>query len=210
MNGQAAADASRVSSRDPRKLVAYAIVAILLGILAVQYLMALAPAAQEDRTSACRALQPTPFNPRLGKFPVIAPEVTAVDYTNQQVQLSAYRGRVAFVNFWQTACPPCVEEMPAMDRLQRRYPELAMLAYASETSFDPVRKFFPGGTAMTVLLDPPEEDSAVGKIARSWGTEKWPETYLVDKRGVVRYYYVNSRQWSSDRAAACIESLLAE
>jgi len=207
MNGTAAAPAL---GRDPRKLVAYAIVAILLGILAAQYLMALAPAAQEDRTSACRALQPSPFNPRLGKLPVYAPEATALDYTKQQVQLSAYLGRVTFVNFWQTSCAPCVEEMPSMDWLQKRFPDLAILAYASETSFDPVNKFFPNGTSMTVLLDPPSEDSAVGKIARAWGTEKWPETYLVDKRGVVRYYYVNSRQWSSDKAVACIESLLAE
>jgi thiol-disulfide isomerase/thioredoxin len=210
MNGQATTAPAAGPSERTRKIVAYAIVAILLGILGTQYLMALAPAAQEDRMAACRTMQPTQFNPKLGMFPVMAPETTALDYTNQPVQLSAYRGRVTFVNFWQTACAPCIEEMPAMDALQRRFPDLAVLAYASEASFEPVNKFFPNGTSMTVLLDPPSEDSAVGKIARAWGTEKWPETYLVDKRGVVRYYYVNSRQWSSDKAVACIESLLAE
>jgi cytochrome c biogenesis protein CcmG, thiol:disulfide interchange protein DsbE len=210
MNGPAAPGASQVAARDTRKLVAYGVVVVLLGILATQYLLALAPAAQDDRTSACRALQPTPFNPRLGMMPVLAPEVRALDYTKQEVQLSAYRGRVTFVNFWQTACAPCIEEMPAMDQLQRRFPDLAVLAYASELDFEPVHRFFKQGTAMTVLLDPPEENGLVGKIAKSWGTEKWPETYLVDKRGVVRYYYVNSRNWASDNAVACIQSLLAE
>jgi cytochrome c biogenesis protein CcmG/thiol:disulfide interchange protein DsbE len=169
-----------------------------------------APAAQEDRTSPCRALSPQPFNARLGKFPVLAPPMRALDYTGQAVDLTAYRGRVVFLNFWQTACPPCKEEMPAMEELQRRYKDLAVLAVASEATFEPINAFFPRGTQMTVLLDKPVESLPVGPVARAWGTEKWPETYLVDKRGVVRFYYVNSRRWDSEKAYACVESLLAE
>ncbi len=195
-----------------RKWAGYAIVAVLVGILAVQYLMALPSAAEDDRTSACRALNPMPFNPQLGKLPVKAPDFEAVDYQGQTTRLSAYRGKVVFLNFWQTTCPPCKEEAPSMEALPGLVdnPDFDVLALASETSFDPIRRFYPNGSALTVLLDPPDADHSTGKIARRFGTETWPETYLIDKRGVVRYYFINSRRWDSPNAVSCIRALLAE
>jgi peroxiredoxin len=201
-----------VFSFEPRRLAGYAIVAILLGILVVQYVMALQPSADDDRTAACRALNPMPFNPAIGKLPAPAPDFEAADYTGQTTRLAAYRGKVVFLNFWQTTCPPCKEEMPSMEALETAVdnPDFVVLALASETSFAPVRSFFPRGTAMTVLLDPPDDSHSAGAIARRFGTEKWPETYLIDRRGVVRYYYINSRRWDSPNAVECVRSLLAE
>jgi len=195
-----------------RKLAGYAIVGALLGVLVVQYLVALPSAAVDDRTSACRALNPMPFNPQIGKLPAAAPDFEAVDHTGQKTSLAAYRGKVVFVNFWQTTCPPCKEETPSMEALSRLVgsPDFEVLALASETSFDTVRRFFPQGTPLTVLLDPPDDQHSAGQIARRFGTEKWPETYLIDKHGVVRYYYINSRRWDSANAVECIRSLVAE
>jgi peroxiredoxin len=185
--------------------------AILLGILVVQYIRALGPSAQDDRFAACRALNPAPFNPAIGRLPVVAPDFEAQDFTSNMVKLGAYRGRVVFLNFWQHDCAPCKEEMPSMERLQKKLGEdMTVLALASETSWTPIRAFFAGGTNMTILLDPPETTHPAGKIARRYGTEKWPETYLIDKQGVVRYYYINSRRWDSDNAVECVRSLLAE
>ncbi len=153
-----------------------------------------------------------PFNPAIGKLPAPAPDFEAVDYTGQKTRLSAYRGKVVFLNFWQTTCPPCKEETPSMDRLAGLVgaSDFVVLALASETSFDPVRQFFPQGTTMTVLLDPPDDSHSVGQIARRFGTEKWPETYLIDRSGMVRYYFINSRRWDSDNAVDCVRSMLAE
>src|SRR6266498_2406078 len=95
-----------VISIPPRQLAGYGIVTVLLAILVVQYLGALAPSAEDDRMSACRALSPMPFNPLIGKLPVPAPEFEAVDFKGQTTSLAAYRGKVVFLNFWQTACPP--------------------------------------------------------------------------------------------------------
>jgi peroxiredoxin len=152
------------------------------------------------------------FNPQIGKLPVAAPEFEATDYTGKATTLAAYRGKVVFLNFWQTACPPCKEESPSMEALATQVgsSDFAMLALASETSFDPVRQFYPGGSQLTILLDPPDDQHSAGKIARRFGTEKWPETYLIDKRGVVRYYYINSRRWDSANAVECVRSLVGE
>jgi peroxiredoxin len=202
----------RVIEVQARKLAGYGIVAILVGILAVQYLIALGPAAEDDRMSACRALNPMPFNPQIGKLPAPAPDFEAVDYRGQKTNLSAYRGKVVFLNFWQTACPPCKEEAPSEELLPSLVgsSDFAMLGLASETSFDPIRRFYPKGTALTVLLDPPAEGQNIGQISRRFGTEKWPETYLIDRNGVVRYYFINSRRWDSDKAVDCVHALLAE
>jgi peroxiredoxin len=203
---------AKVIAVPPRQLAGYAIVATLLGILGVQYLTALPSAAQDDRTSSCRALNPMPFNPQIGKLPVPAPDFQAVDYKGQTTSLGAYRGKVVFLNFWQTTCPPCKDEAPSMEALAGLVgnPDFEMLALASEKGFEPVRRFFPNGSALTVLLDPPDEGQSAGKIARRFGTEKWPETYLIDKHGVVRYYFINSRRWDSRNAVDCVHALLAE
>jgi peroxiredoxin len=202
----------QVFAMDPRKLAGYGIVALLLGILGVQYFVALPGAALDDRRSSCRALSPTPFNAALGKLPAPAPDFQAEDVTKQMAGLSAYRGKVVFLNFWQSFCEPCREEMPSMEELQRQIgsDEFVILAISSDEGWDPVRRFFPRGTAMTVLLDPPPEGETMGKIAKRYGTEKWPDTYLIDKQGRVRYYYVNRRDWDSQNAIACVRTLLEE
>ena len=185
---------------------------ILVGVLCVQYLLALEPATSEDRTGACRRMAPTPFNPKLGKLPANPVAFSAPDYTGTKVPLTAYLGKVVLVNFWQTACAPCKVEMPSMEALQKAFStdDFVVVTLASEESFDPVRAFFPTGTPLTVLLDPPEGDSVVGKISRSWGTEKWPESYLIDRKGKVRYYLVNSREWATPDATSCVRALVTE
>src|SRR5262249_58119717 len=114
------------------------------GILVGQYLFALPSAAQDDRTSTCRALGPMPFNPQIGKLPVTAPDFEAVDYTGKTASLAAYRGKVVFLNFWQTTCAPCKEEAPAMETMARTItdPDFSMLAVASDARFDPTRRFY--------------------------------------------------------------------
>jgi thiol-disulfide isomerase/thioredoxin len=197
---------------EPRKVAGYVIVAVLVGILVVQYVRAVRPSADEDRLSACRALNPMPFNPAIGKLPVPAPNFQAQDYRGNVVDLARdYPGRVVFLNFWQTACEPCKEEVPSMEKMQQLVKgDFVILALASETSFNPVRKFFPRGTNLTVLLDPPDDAHPVGKISRRYGTEKWPETYLIDKKGMVRYYFINQRRWDTTNALECVRQLVAE
>jgi peroxiredoxin len=201
-----------VIALEPRKIAGYAIVAILLGVLLVQYIVALPSAANDDRTAACRALNPMPFSPALGRLPAPAPEITAEDHNGKPAKLAEHRGKVVFVNFWQTDCPPCREEMPSMEALLKAVDrdDFVMLAVSSDETWPPVRSFFPKGTSMTVLLDPPEEGQVMGRTARRYGTERWPDTYLIDREGKVRYYFVNSRRWDSDNAVACVNALLGE
>jgi hypothetical protein len=71
-------------------------------------------------------------------------------------------------------------------------------------------ELLPGGTKMTLLLDTSSEPGEVGELAQGYGTEKFPETFLIDKQGRVRYYFVNKREWGGVNAMACLRSLIEE
>jgi thiol-disulfide isomerase/thioredoxin len=68
----------------------------------------------------------------------------------------------------------------------------------------------PDGTAFKVLLDPPDGDNNIGKIAASWGITKVPESALIDRQGNLRHYFVNKRDWQTPVAETCLRSVIDE
>ena len=97
---------------------------------------------------------------------------------------------VTLVHFWATWCPPCIQEIPALQRLSRDFaghPEFTVLMVAVSDSSDKVRAFLGSGADM-VLFDPQWE------VANRYGTDKLPETYLVVKGQVVRKF-VGMTNW---------------
>ena len=113
-----------------------------------------------------------------------------------------FRNRVVFVNFWATWCPPCVEEMPSMLRLKAKMaddPRFEMIAISTDDGWSPVRKFFKATPPFEVLLD--EE----GDLARQYGTEKFPETYIVVDGRLVGHI-VGPRDWDTWYAEAYLRA----
>jgi thiol-disulfide isomerase/thioredoxin len=68
----------------------------------------------------------------------------------------------------------------------------------------------PRGTPYQVVLDPPKGDTNIGAIATAWGIKAVPESFLIDRMGRVRYYFVNKRDWSSAVAETCLQSVIDE
>lgn len=124
----------------------------------------------------------------------------------EKISLDAYRDKVVFINFWATWCPPCVEEMPSMRRLSQKFaddPRFVMLAVSADDEWAPVRTFFEDDKPpFDVLLD------AGGDLAKKYGTEKFPETYvLVD--GKIVGFIMGPRDWDTWYAESYLRSLLA-
>ena len=117
--------------------------------------------------------------------------------------MSAQRGHPVLLNFWATWCPPCVDEVPSLEDLARKLDgtDLRMLAVSVDDDWGAIRRFFPKGSAIGVLLDTSHD------IPKKFGTEKFPESFLIDAAGRVRYYFINKRDWSRPEAVACLESL---
>lgn len=153
---------------------------------------------------ACDGLHPEPENAALGTMPALAPDFTLKDYAGRDVKLSDLRGSVVLLNFWATWCNTCVVEMASMERLSARMHgrPFHLLAVSVDEGWDPVRKFFPNGTPLEVLLDAPHA------IPKRYGTEKFPESFLIDREGTIRSYIVSNRDWDTGEVQACIESFL--
>ena len=123
-----------------------------------------------------------------------APDFTLVDLKGKTWTLSELKGQVVFVNFWATWCPPCVREMPSMQKLYTMLPKdkfkmLAILNNDDPAFADTFAKKF--GITMPILND------RSNKIGPKYGLTGVPETFIVDKQGVVREKFIGPAQWNS-------------
>jgi peroxiredoxin len=123
-----------------------------------------------------------------------APEFRLQKIEGGSVSLSDLGGKVVMVHFWATWCPPCVEELPTLDMLHNSSlgKEFEMLAVSvDEGGAGAVAPFIQKNRLnLPVLFDPG------GDVSRFYGTYKFPETYIVDRQGVVRYKAIGPRDWT--------------
>ena len=136
-------------------------------------------------------------------------EKLAEDFTLQQpdggmFQLSKHRGKVVFINFWATWCPPCRDEMPAMERLFRRSQKDGLVMLAVSVDADPkvVAQFLKEQPfTFTVGLDPKM------KLADTYGVRALPASFIVDRQGHLAGLALGPRSWDDSAAQALVERL---
>jgi thiol-disulfide isomerase/thioredoxin len=124
------------------------------------------------------------------------------DLAGESLSLESLRGKVVFVNFWATWCAPCREEMPSLAALARSVDarDAVFLAISVDETLEPVREFLgPGAQPFRVLHDPG------GEVARRWGTDKFPESFVIDRDGTVRYKFAGARDWAGPAAVKLLE-----
>ena len=112
-----------------------------------------------------------------------APEISGTALDGTHVTLSSLRGRPVIVNFWGSWCVPCREEMPRLKSLLEQHGSegLAIVGVLYKDDGDPARQFVAsfGGTWPN-LLDPD------GSIARAYRVVGAPQSYFIDRQGVLR------------------------
>lgn len=141
--------------------------------------------------------------------PKPAPPLDLVGVDGTPYALAQRRGHVVVVNFWATWCPPCRAEMPAMERLWQRMRGrgLDVVGVNVGESGPAIRAFvkdFGTPIGFPLLLDP--DSTAMD----AWGVRGLPASYVVDKRGQVRYTALGGRRMDSAHIVALINGLLAE
>jgi len=124
-----------------------------------------------------------------------APDFTLKTLSGESVTLSQYRGKVVFLNFWATWCPPCRAELPSMQRLNEVFAgrDFVMLAVnveedAAEVLPDFLKQY---PHSYSVLLD------VEAKAQELYNVDKFPETFIIDKQGRVVERVIGARDWSS-------------
>jgi cytochrome c biogenesis protein CcmG, thiol:disulfide interchange protein DsbE len=138
-------------------------------------------------------------HPKMLNIP--APDFTVSDGANS-IHLANYRGKVILLNFWATWCAPCVHEMPALVQLHHDRPDLAILAVSIDEDPDAYKQFISERHIdLTMVRD------ADQKAAKLYGTEAWPETYIIDRNGVIRRKVVGDPDWSNPEIRSFIQGL---
>src|ERR1017187_4798043 len=135
--------------------------------------------------SACNGGRP----PRIGET---APDFTLTD-SQRTVTLSQLRGKPVLLNFWATWCPPCVEEMPSLVELQKKLGDkVIILAVSEDADENAVKQFVrEHNVDLMVVRDTKQSANAL------YGTFKFPETYVIDKDGVIRRKFIGATDWTN-------------
>ncbi|UFS72733.1 TlpA family protein disulfide reductase [Geomonas sp. RF6] len=137
-----------------------------------------------------------------------APDFTLKDLSGRDVSLSSLKGKVVLVNFWATWCPPCREEIPSMVRLNKGMDgqPFQMLAISvndgGKKEVDPFLK--DSNTVLPVLLD------ADQKVAKRYGTTGVPETFVVDKKGIIVKKVIGPLEWDRPEVVGALKELAAK
>jgi peroxiredoxin len=123
-----------------------------------------------------------------------APDFDTVDLKGNTWSLSKLKGQVVFVNFWATWCPPCREEMPSMQRLYNKLPKdkFKMIALFNKDKPALAKDFV---TKLGITI--PILDDQQNIIGQRYSLTGLPETFIVDKQGVIREKFIGPAEWDS-------------
>ena len=212
----------------PRKApLVFALALVLAAVGVALYAAAIAPTPEPAAPAAVRPSVDAAARPTVpGSSPAGGPGIDtalkeldlikpsrpklAVDFTlptpdGGSFRLADQRGKVVLVNFWATWCPPCLEEMPAMERLWRRHKDAGFVLVAISLDADPkkvppfvsARKF-----SFPVALDPRMA------VAETYGVRALPSSFVVDREGTMTGVALGPRSWDDAAAHRLVQAML--
>jgi cytochrome c biogenesis protein CcmG, thiol:disulfide interchange protein DsbE len=120
-----------------------------------------------------------------------APAFTVSD-GNASIDLASFRGHIVILNFWAAYCIPCIEEVPSLLALQRRMPQVTVIAISQDEDAAQYRQFLADYHVDLLTLRDPSL-----RIPHLYGTVKIPESYVIDREGTLRRKFVSAQDWTS-------------
>lgn len=135
-----------------------------------------------------------------------APAFEALRLDGTVSGLAAYRGQVILLNVWATWCGPCRVEMPSMERLQREFAgtDFRIVAVSVDQEGSEVVRQFAADLGLTfdILHDP------TGEIQHIYQTTGVPESWVIDRNGIIVKKVVGATEWDSPTNTALVRMLL--
>lgn len=140
----------------------------------------------------------------------IAPDFELPDMNGRPQKLSDYRGKIVVLNFWTKTCKPCLEEMPAFAELARMLQnrdDVVVLTVSTDEGPEAVRDTL---RAMLRVDEPPfpvlfDPESKI--VTDTYGTKLYPETWIIDKKGIIRARFDGARNWASPLVLSYLDTL---
>jgi len=132
-----------------------------------------------------------------------APDFTVQD-SDRKITLSELRGKVVVLNFWATWCAPCVEELPSLVNLQQkmRNKGITVLAVSVDQDESLYRRFVQDHNVNLLTVR-----DANQKSNNLYGTVKFPETYIIDRNGLMRRKFIGPVDWATPEVVDFLSKL---
>jgi peroxiredoxin len=123
-----------------------------------------------------------------------APAFSLPTLDGNATELGSLRGRVVLVNLWASWCPPCLAEMPSLQRLHQKLAAegLVVLGVSADEDEKDIRQALAKIPVSFPILRDPE-----GRMANQYRATGYPETYLVDKQGLLQATFIGPHEWDS-------------
>ncbi len=137
-----------------------------------------------------------------------APDIELIGIDENKITLSDLRGNVVFINFWATWCESCVDEMPSIERLYRYFSEnpdfkLVTIVYRDNGN-NALNYMKKNGYTFPIYLNPD------GRAAKKFGITGVPESFIIDKKGILREKVIGPAKWDSPYVFEMFKTLLNE
>jgi cytochrome c biogenesis protein CcmG, thiol:disulfide interchange protein DsbE len=131
----------------------------------------------------------------------------ALTLDGKSTRLSDLRGRVVLLNFWFSSCPPCIEEAPALNQLQKEIEPrggtvLGVNVDEDQAAYD---KFL-----QQYNVDYPTFRDPSKNIPLAYGTTMYPDTYVIRRDGKIDRKLIGAQDWTSPAMLSYLDSLLAQ
>ncbi len=148
------------------------------------------------------------YRPEIITIGSVAPDIELIDINENKIKLSELSGAVVFINFWATWCEPCINELPSIEELSKLTsgsPKFKLITilfkddeYRAFNFMKENRYTFP------IYLNPD------GSAAKNFGITGVPETFIIDKKGILRNKIIGPAEWDSPRALETFQALMNE
>ena len=133
-----------------------------------------------------------------------APHFSLPTIAGRPLEPSQFEGRVVVLNFWATWCPPCVEEMPSLERLSQERTEGSweVITVSVDQDLPALQDFVTKhGITLPIAKDPQRQ------VAVLYGTYKYPESYIIGPQGYVHKKLIGAINWDEPRIRDYLNSL---
>lgn len=136
----------------------------------------------------------------------LAPDLRLADLAGTLHDLKDYRGKVVLLNFWATWCPPCIKEIPSLNRLQEKFSPDDFIVLSVDIGEPPndIKTFLKHVPAeYPVLVD------SESSLTEPWQLKAFPSTYIIDRKGQLSYMYFGGLEWDEPEIIKFLEKNLA-
>jgi len=135
------------------------------------------------------------------------PEIGLKDLSGKTVDLAALSGKVVIVDFWATWCAPCKEELPELEKFHKKYAAkgLAIVGVSIDKEAGVVKPFLD-----KLKISFPVVHDGAHSLAGKYSPPRMPSSYIVDKKGIVRYVHGGYRASDAAEFEKQIQELLAQ